>query len=65
MQKCELRNEIVEKIIRCSECGVSFCSDCGDTSKKLCEYCLEDLEYEEMLWEEELEKDWEETWEKE
>lgn len=65
MPKCELCDEIVDKLTRCIECGVSFCFDCGDTTKKLCEYCLEDIEYEEDYQEEDWDEDWEEDWEKE
>jgi len=44
MPVCEICYEEVDEVYTCKECGIKFCADCGDPKKKLCRYCLEELE---------------------
>lgn len=37
--KCELCLKQSKKYLDCKECGVKFCSKCGDFEVELCEDC--------------------------
>jgi hypothetical protein len=51
---CDLCDEKAEKLYLCKECESRFCSNCGDTTLMVCEYCQEDDEDEEG----DIEEDW-------
>jgi len=60
-KKCGLEHS-EEELDTCDDCGETFCVECGDMSKHLCNGCLEeDLDTEE----DQAETDWDEGVEKE
>jgi hypothetical protein len=40
MSICEICGMDVTTVHSCSECGASFCEECGDVKHKLCYDCL-------------------------
>ena len=48
MLVCARCNEVVDKVYRCTNCGIDFCKDCGNPKSSLCTLCMSYEEEEEM-----------------
>jgi len=44
MPTCDICDEEVDKVYKCTSCEVDFCASCGSASQMLCEYCVEEEE---------------------
>jgi len=52
MPVCARCKKVVDKVYRCTNCGIDFCKDCGAPRNSLCTFC-KSYEVEEEEWEEE------------
>ena len=43
--ECGCTTKYREKYKCCPNCGATFCSDCAESSFRICPYCYSDLEY--------------------
>lgn len=60
MPICEICEENAEMLFRCKNCNLNVCSNCGDPSSQVCDFCQEEATFEED-WEEDFsdDEDWE------
>ncbi len=49
MPVCEICEENASMLFRCRQCNLNICSDCGDPSARVCDYCQEEATFEEDL----------------
>jgi len=52
MSACARCKKVVDKVYRCTNCGIDFCKDCGVPRNRLCTFCMS-YKVEEETWEEE------------
>lgn len=39
--KCDICGYNKKDLISCKECNQSFCEECGDKKRELCEHCIQ------------------------